>query len=140
MILTWNYLEQTSVPLPGTWSQHPILFSVNADILDNGNKSPMVLLGFANTRTENLQEVAAKDARCWNGGMDFPGRRESLGSRNWSRHTMACRWLVYVLHQKRILTGTHLWGRRGCWHGSQGVEAKDSRHGTLVECHHEKPK
>lgn len=90
MILTWNYLVQTSVPLPGTWSQHPILLSVNTDILDNGNESPVVLLGFANTRTEDLQEVAAEDARCWDRGMDFSGRWERLGCRNWSRHTMTC--------------------------------------------------
>lgn len=143
MILTWNYLVQTSVPLPGTWSQHPILLSVNTDILDNGNKSPVVLLGFANTRTEDLQEVAAEDARCWDRGMDFSGRWERLGSRNWSRHTMTCnvdRWLVYFLYRKGILLGTHLWGRRDCWHGFRRVEAKDLRRGTLAEFHHEKPK
>lgn len=140
MILTWNYLVQTSVPLPGTGAQHPILLSVNTDILDNGNESSVVLLGFANTRTEDLQEVAAENARCGDGGMDFSGRRERLGSRNWSRHTMTCRWLVYFLYRKWSLIGTHLWGRRGYWHGFRKVEAKDLRRGTLAECHREKPR
>lgn len=73
--------------------QQPIFFAVDTHIFDDCNKSPMVFLGFTDPRTENLQQVTAKNTGRGDGSMDFDRCRKILTAarRDWSRYSsLAC--------------------------------------------------
>lgn len=63
---------------PSARAQETVLFTVQANILHDGNETAMILLGLTNTRAEDSQKVGTGDTSGWNRSVDFGRGREGL--------------------------------------------------------------
>lgn len=89
--------ELSLLQVPRT--QEPVLFAINTDVLDNRNKSAVVLLGLADPRPEDPQEIAAENTSVRNGSVDFSRRGEALAVRSKSRYASLTFAHVSILPQ-----------------------------------------